>query len=1091
MSYRDKFEQADRESFSASIARDILERMDKLRLNADENAKRRWIWELIQNAKDVSQDGLPVEIRVNIANDKLIFSHNGKCFTADDITFLIRQVSNKDRKSDEQQTGTKQTGKFGTGFLTTHLLSEQVVICGVAKEPDLDYRQFELPLDRSGRTKDEIVQSVQRSIDVRDKLDEASVYVNFDNKAFNTSFTYNLDEEGKRVAEIGIADLERSFPYTLAFSSQIKSLCIANENRSYELSATENLTDIVECCTIHASNNGVGTERKIIKLSANGVSIAVEIEQKDGRTFVKGFDEYLPKLFCDFPLIGTRDFYLPFIVNASDFNPTEPRDGIWLTDKDSEPKVEQNKKLMLEARHLYGKLLAYAIEQKWGNLYNLANTKTPAAKSWFSEDWVKANMQKPIRDALLKQPIVELENGEVVPIKNADNKDNIHFPSHLKDEVRAKIWDMEYKLFPTKIPAKKDVDNWYEVIWNDCFKGTLKTITEFVADKKSIAKLAEHLENDRDKAIAWFNEYYDLLNFEATLNSNPFIKEIIDDKYAVIPNQNGYFKKRTELQIDDNIEEELKKVLVILGSDPKNYLRLKGINTASQYTEEKEKQLLFPTKKQDAIIEVINKIFETNNNNNIGAAIYYLASLFCEKEDFPSYRQQIYEYCQKLIPDVVQDKKEISLWSKDIWKNVDVPLIRKFVKVIGEQTNLKTLRNKLSFNTEQETIDWLNGFIQFLKERGLSDQLNLKTNPVLPNQKGEFCPKEELTTDCGKIDEQLKTILTDLGYDIRKELIENRIFIELPKTAERKASFVASEIITRITPKFSELSRTEKTRKVFKALYIWFSKNKELAKTLFGDLYVNKHKLYDDEEIAENMEKATVVDEYFGERFSPDELREKLNNLQLPVKETPTEIIDIVKGLEIKLSDIEMQNMVDAVISTEYDDGISTKEKIEASYEAKQIVRERLQAEGFDFSQGINGYSTVDGVMKDGKEYPLVVKSYKWENVPFKVGANEWIQLFKPNSMFWVHFGNRNLGCLKFHDLIMLQDKLSISFSTENLNVPDRINKFAAILHYFKQVHFDFSNLNPNNYRADDLEDYRFDTHRTETDINDNENDLQ
>lgn len=1086
LNYKDKFERADRESFSASIARDILERMDKLRMNADENAKRRWIWELIQNAKDVSQNGLPVEMKVIAANDKLTFSHNGKCFTADDITFLIRQVSNKDRKPEEQQNGTKQTGKFGTGFLTTHLLSEQVVIRGVAKEPDLDYRQFELPLDRSGRTKDEIVKSVQRSIEVRDKLDGTPAYTAFDYKAFNTSFTYNLDAEGKRVAETGIADLERSFPYTLAFSSQIKSLCIETENLAYELFATEKLSEYIDCCTILIKNNGTSSKRKIVKLSANGVSIAVEIEQKDGRTFVKGFDEYLPKLFCDFPLIGTHDFYLPFVVNASDFNPTEPRDGIWLTDKDSEPKIAQNKKLILEARHLYGKLLNFAIQNHWENLYNLAITKTPANKSWLSEDWIKANIQKPIREVLLKQPLIELENSEVISIKNAEGKDNIYFPSHAKPEVRERIWDLLYKLFPTKIPAKKDVDNWHAVIWSDCFKATLKVLTEFVAAISSIAKLTERIDNNQEKAVAWLNEYFDLLNFESI-----FIKEIIDDTFAVIPNQNGNFKKRSELQIDDNIEEELKNVLVILGSDPKDYLRHKEINTASKYTEEKEKKLSYNSKTEDAIIEEINKILEASTNQNSSKAISYLLSLFCNSEDFPKHRKQIYDYCQQLIvPNELSEKKLISSRRDDIWKNADSPRIRRLVGIVSQQKNLETLGNKLSFTTEQEIIDWLNDFIQFLKERGLSDQLNLKTNPILPNQKGEFCQKEELTTDCGEIDEQLKNILTDLGYDIRKELIDNRIFIELPKTAERKASFVASEIIARITPKFSELPRTENSRKVFKALYMWFNKNRELAKILFGDLYTNKHKLYDDEEIAENMEKSAVVDEYFGESFSPDELREKLKNLQLPVKETPIEIVDIVKSLQIKMSENELSKFTEAFISTEFDNGISTIEKITANFEAKQIVQERLQAEGFAFTQGVNGYSTVDGVVKDGKEYPLVVKSYKWQNVPFKVGAIEWIQLFKPNSMLWVHFGNRKLGCLKLGDLIMLQDKLSISFSTENLNVPDRINKFSEILHYFKQVHFNFNNLNPDNYRADNLSDYRFDERRQESDVTDNEDDL-
>ena len=43
------------------------------------------------------------------------FKHNGQPFSAENIRFLIEQISSKDRKKDP--TGRAQTtGKFGTGF---------------------------------------------------------------------------------------------------------------------------------------------------------------------------------------------------------------------------------------------------------------------------------------------------------------------------------------------------------------------------------------------------------------------------------------------------------------------------------------------------------------------------------------------------------------------------------------------------------------------------------------------------------------------------------------------------------------------------------------------------------------------------------------------------------------------------------------------------------------------------------------------------------------------------------------------------------------------------------------------------------------
>jgi len=70
------------------------------------------------------------------------------------------------------------------------------------------------------------------------------------------------------------------------------------------------------------------------------------------------------KLFCDFPLIGTEDFPFPILIFASDFNPTEPRDGIYLTCKSkADDKVEQNRSIIETACGLYEKILQYAAKK--------------------------------------------------------------------------------------------------------------------------------------------------------------------------------------------------------------------------------------------------------------------------------------------------------------------------------------------------------------------------------------------------------------------------------------------------------------------------------------------------------------------------------------------------------------------------------------------------------------------------------------------------------------------------------------------------------------------------------------------------------
>ncbi|MGN1176384.1 MAG: sacsin N-terminal ATP-binding-like domain-containing protein [Roseburia sp.] len=116
-------------NFSADIselgvvqsASKIWEKISILR-NLDEREKRkysrRWIWELLQNAKDVSIDS--VNVKIDYFQKQIIFSHDGKKFTCKDLLSLVTQTSFKEMEQEQA------TGKFGTGFITTHLICEKI-----------------------------------------------------------------------------------------------------------------------------------------------------------------------------------------------------------------------------------------------------------------------------------------------------------------------------------------------------------------------------------------------------------------------------------------------------------------------------------------------------------------------------------------------------------------------------------------------------------------------------------------------------------------------------------------------------------------------------------------------------------------------------------------------------------------------------------------------------------------------------------------------------------------------------------------------------------------------------------------------------
>lgn len=104
-------------------------------------------------------------------------------------------------------------------------------------------------------------------------------------------------------------------------------------------------------------------------------------------------------------------------------------------------------------------------------------------------------------------------------------------------------------------------------------------------------------------------------------------------------------------------------------------------------------------------------------------------------------------------------------------------------------------------------------------------------------------------------------------------------------------------------------------------------------------------------------------------------------------------------------------------------------------------------------------YSTVE--LEDADENPIliVLKSYKKQDEPFKVNPEELDYIFKDSADLLIYTGD-DIKRIEKEDLIRNQSSISLSFSTENLDIEERIDEFCSTLHYFKELHFDFSSFN-------------------------------
>ena len=142
--------------FNRMSSKNILEKLRTLRQGINkEGTARRLIWELIQNACDNATicqvNGTNnVNINISLRDKKFEFSHDNGYFTNKNIISLIRRLSSEDKESELKAFATAPSilGRFGTGFMTTHLLSEIVDVKGVYKNED-SYKEFSLTLDLS------------------------------------------------------------------------------------------------------------------------------------------------------------------------------------------------------------------------------------------------------------------------------------------------------------------------------------------------------------------------------------------------------------------------------------------------------------------------------------------------------------------------------------------------------------------------------------------------------------------------------------------------------------------------------------------------------------------------------------------------------------------------------------------------------------------------------------------------------------------------------------------------------------------------------------------------------------------------------
>jgi hypothetical protein len=692
----ESIEEGRKEDGNRSIADKIIKRLHDLEKTV-ENNKGRWVWELLQNAKDSIADGSEddVQVQIEMKNDRVEFRHTGNHFTEKDIRGLINQISSKEVQEGEHSN---KTGRFGTGFITTHLLSKVIQVKGIVETKSGDFYRFSFPLDRRGKTTAQLVPNIEKAWEEFHKS-AMKISANY-NKEYNTSFCYLLQTpEQMDIAKNGVAEFAKLVPYVLVSIPKITKVEIFdNLNRNVVTFSNVGGSLLDSFTTIRKVDNAGQQDIRILSARNQRVSIAIELEQIGNQYAVKSLDG-IPKLFCDFPLIGTENFHFPVVVNSFYFSPQTERDGIWLKGQAGDPEVKENQELLKEAVSIYRILLNEAAKAGYTSLYNMADTHKPQVdEKYIDENWYKTNIQEKLREIVWSAPIVETEDDTLIKKAVKD----LWFPlKGYSGEIRENLWAFNFSLYPYAVCKKEHLHEWCDLSWEGWNRLSYQQLVDALVKQGSLASLCDTIKKDAIEGMKWINAVGEFIGADDT-NLAMF------EKHAITPNKKGVFKIRSKLHIDKIGDSDLLKILKLLGEDWDEILVHDYLSFGRYVVKEKKDiaaritELLKPSQANDKMVEAISLLSEWfEYNSELGKTLF----------------ADLYRRRAELFMNTIHDKESLYNLMRS---KTDLARLAQVAKAIETVPNI------------EDTIKKADDLTKLLKEFNASDVMYPTDQPILP-----------------------------------------------------------------------------------------------------------------------------------------------------------------------------------------------------------------------------------------------------------------------------------------------------------------------------------------------------------------------
>ena len=760
---------------------------------------KRWIWELLQNAKDTISNNPnrnSIKARILIDGDLVKFQHDGDPFTAHSRLALLYKYS-KDKGNAES------TGRFGTGFLTTHCLSKVVTIESNMYGDDNAVVGFSVTMYRDGSNEQELLEGLQKMRDSEKYVSEPYEW---------TTYTYHINSEsGRRAIQLGKENFKENIAQTLLFCKELSSVELIDNGRKTSI---ERISDTPITDKLHQAQYRIidsdkepiirtfiycSTDEPDDELSAKykaerSIRLQVACEVDSNKNIVSTGDK--TSIFCVFPLVGIEEqIQLPIYVNCPDFEPDSERQSLILNGiaRDEEKgvltEVGINQKILCKLPNMFKAIVEYLSENSYNSFFNLCNgLKTLKDHKNLDKDWYKNHVISALRIKLTSHPIANPYSRKDGLLKLSD----CIIAKEDEQESENSLFNLLSSLYPEKLVENNS--EWAHALWKDDELKIWKTddVCADIEAKGSLDSLDVVSGSDK---YAWYNKF---LAFVLAQN------ELLLKEHALLPNMNGKFLKRDadDFKQGEGVTSVVLNLLEKLGGDMKPNLLHESITTVSLANK-------FNSTSYSAKVNSLAKSIIDSSDNDADKLSKLLPIIIIEISDNTKYEQ-----------DFITKRSRIFTITKELfqWQDVQTIADNSLIKSAWEQTDnwitnhiVSTIESKESLDNLPAGLDaeWLNGAIHSL---GITLK-TMSTKAIVPNQNGHFCLSQNLYIDNGIPDVLKNDVFGNIGLSYKDILMNDAIDLKsLGKTQAKGISDFASD-----------LSNATTYNNTYSATFNWFS----------------------------------------------------------------------------------------------------------------------------------------------------------------------------------------------------------------------------------------------------------------------------